>query len=53
MRKTYGTGARRFNFQEYADRHRRKQFQEALVAIAADPSVRAETKGNRQGVQEN
>ena len=30
--------------QEYADRHRRAQFEEAMAVMAADPSVRAETK---------
>ncbi len=30
--------------QEYADRHRRARFEEAIAAMAADPSIRAETK---------
>ncbi len=30
--------------QEYADRHRRTQFEEAMASMAADPSIRAETK---------
>ena len=30
--------------QEYADRHRRMRFEETIAAMAADPSIRAETK---------
>lgn len=30
--------------QEYADRHRRARFEKAIAAMAADPSIRAETK---------
>ena len=30
--------------QEYADRHRRARFEEAIAAMAADSSIRAETK---------
>jgi metal-responsive CopG/Arc/MetJ family transcriptional regulator len=30
--------------EEYAARHRRAQFEEAIAAMAADPSIQAETK---------
>lgn len=30
--------------QEYADRQKRAEFEEAIAAMAADPSIRAEAK---------
>jgi hypothetical protein len=31
-------------FEEYEERHRRAEFEEAMAAMAADPAIQAETK---------